>query len=196
MPRPPEQKLLFVSQNQHKVKEMKRLLPPTLHLLGLADIGWTKEIPEPFDTFEANATHKAAFVFARTGLPCFADDSGLEVEALQGKPGVFSARYAGEPSNSEANVEKVLAELGDRDHRAARFVDVIAYAEGNGLTHIFRGEVEGRIPIAVMGQNGFGYDPIFIPAGFDQTFGQLPSSLKDRISHRAKAIRLFLSYLN
>ncbi len=190
-----QKQLLFASSNRHKIEEVRQMIPSGYQLLGLHDIAFETEIPEPYDTFEDNARAKAAFLFEHTGLPCFADDSGLEVDALGRRPGVFSARYAGEHRNGEDNVKKVLEELGDIQHRIARFVAVIAYQTNTIDSFLFKGTVEGSINGEPIGINGFGYDPIFIPAGFDQSFAQLPTSLKNNISHRGKAMRMFLDFL-
>jgi XTP/dITP diphosphohydrolase len=190
-PRP----LLFASYNLHKLEEYKRMLPYPFQLQGLSDIGLTIDIPEPYDTFEENARAKTSFVYQHTGIACFADDSGLEVDALKGKPGVRSARYAGEGRSSLDNMQKVLQELGDLSHRSARFVAVIAYQVNEEESFLFRGTVKGNISHYPIGDGGFGYDPIFIPAGFDLTFGQLHTHLKNQISHRAKALDTFLQFL-
>jgi len=187
--------LLFASANSHKLEEIRLMLPVGYALKGLSDISWTEDIPEPYDTFEANARAKASYVFDRTGLPCFADDSGLEVDALDGRPGVLSARYAGEHKSSEDNLVKVLQELGENPIRTARFVAVIAYQANKEECYIFAGQVEGSITYAPEGNGGFGYDPIFIPRGFDKTFACLPGALKNQISHRALAMRKFLTFL-
>ncbi|MBK9981533.1 MAG: RdgB/HAM1 family non-canonical purine NTP pyrophosphatase [Saprospiraceae bacterium] len=187
--------ILFASQNNHKVEEISLLLPDGYSLLGLRDINWTMEIPEPFETYEENAKAKAYFVFDRTGLNCFADDSGLEIDALDGRPGVFSARYGGLERDSNINMQKVLSELENEPNRSARFHSVIAYIDEEKEMHVFEGKVEGTIAPAPAGHGGFGYDPIFIPLGFDQTFGQLPESLKNKISHRALAMEKFISFL-
>ena len=187
--------ILFASHNHHKVQEVRMLMPHGYSLLGLSDIQWNMEIPEPFDTYEANAKSKAYFVFDRTGLSCFADDSGLEIDALDGRPGVYSARYAGHDRNPGDNIIKVLAELEGRSDRNARFHSVIAYINANSEMHIFKGIVEGRITHETRGTGGFGYDPIFIPDGFDLTFGQLPEVIKNKISHRALAMQHFIDFL-
>lgn len=187
--------LLFASANSHKLEEIRLMLPEGYALKGLMDIAWTEEIPEPYDTFEANAKAKASFVFDRSGLPCFADDSGLVVDALEGRPGVWSARYAGEHKSSEDNLAKVLQELGDNPNRTARFIAVIAYQENKDECHLFTGAVEGSISYAPEGKGGFGYDPIFIPDGFDKPFACLAGQVKNQISHRAVAMRKFLSFL-
>ena len=188
--------LLFASSNHHKVAEIQQLLPGHYTLLGLHDIHWTKDIPEPYDTFEENAQAKASIVFKESGIPCFADDSGLVVDALGGRPGVLSARYAGEQRNNLDNLHKVLEELGAGLSRSARFVAVIAYQKNEEEIHLFRGEVEGSIAFHQMGIEGFGYDPIFIPAGFDKSFGELSPLVKNLISHRAMAMRKFIEFLN
>jgi len=187
--------ILFASNNYHKVEEVRVLLPQGYSLLGLNDIQWTKDIPEPFDTYEDNAKAKAYFVFDRTGLSCFADDSGLEIEALDGRPGVFSARYAGADRNHADNIQKVLHELEGEANRKARFLSVIAYLNDDKELLVFKGKVEGTITHLPLGTGGFGYDPIFIPYGFDQTFGQLSERIKNRISHRYLAMRLFIAFL-
>jgi XTP/dITP diphosphohydrolase len=187
--------LLLASFNQHKLDEFRHMFPPQYRLKGLRDIGFKDEIPEPYDSFEENALAKTSYVFKRTGIPCFADDSGLEVDALQGRPGVRSARYAGEGRSSEDNIQQVLIELGDNPERSARFVAVIAYQPSEKESYLYKGTVEGRIGFTPIGESGFGYDPVFIPSGFDLTFGQLTPILKNQISHRAKALELFLNFL-
>lgn len=189
------QQLLFASSNLHKLEEIRLMLPDSYLLLGLNDISLTEEIPEPYDSFAANATAKTSFVYSRTGLPCFADDSGLEIDALQGRPGVLSARYAGEHKSSEDNLRKVLHELKDMPKRTARFVAVIAYQPNEKESYLFEGKVEGTISFTPTGTAGFGYDPIFIPAGFHQSFAELPAHIKNRISHRAKAMQKFIHFL-
>ena len=188
--------LLFASGNNHKVEEVRQLLPVPYQLLGLNDIQWTSDIPEPFDTFEDNAKAKVSLVFNHSGYPCFADDSGLEVDALNGRPGVYSARYAGEQRNSIDNIAKVLAELESETLRSARFIAVIAYQLNADEVYLFKGHVNGSIAYYPSGNGGFGYDPVFIPAGFDRTFGELSPSVKNAISHRAMAMRKFLEFLN
>lgn len=187
--------ILFASHNKHKVNEVQKLLPEKYSLIGLHDIGWGDDIPEPFQSYEENAKAKALFVFERTGISCFADDSGLEIDALHGKPGVMSARYAGSPSDSKRNIEKVMSELGEEKKRKARFVAVVAFVTSSDRIATFRGIVEGSIHRMVIGDGGFGYDPIFIPDGFDLTFSQLSEALKNQISHRAKAMQKFVEHL-
>ncbi len=187
--------ILFASNNAHKVEEVRKLLPENFHLLSLSDLGWTEDIPEPFDTYQENATAKVQYVFERTGLSCFSDDSGLAIDALDGRPGVFSARYAGDKGNAKANIDKVLHEMNGLTNRSGRFYSVIAFMDPIQHVTLFQGIVEGVITIKPNGTGGFGYDPIFIPTGFHQTFGQLPDALKNRISHRAAAMKKFLSFL-
>lgn len=188
--------LLFASNNRHKLEEIRKMIPGGYTLSCLEDLNWSEDIPEPFDTFEANAKAKAFYVYTRTGMPCFADDSGLEVDALGGRPGVRSARYAGEHKSSTENTIKVLEELGERAERSARFIAVIAYQLSATEVYTFTGKIEGSISHMPTGEGGFGYDPIFIPAGFDQSFGELPAALKNHISHRARAMEQFLDFLS
>lgn len=171
------------------------MLPAKYSLLGLRDINWSLEIPEPFFTFEDNAKAKVTFIYTHTNRSCFADDSGLEIDALDGKPGVLSARYAGENKNHVDNIEKVLQELGNTSNRKARFHSAIAYMTEQNEINVFTGHVEGRIGYNPAGEGGFGYDPIFIPDGFDLTFAQLSENIKNSISHRAIAMRKFIAYL-
>jgi XTP/dITP diphosphohydrolase len=192
--------LLFASTNQHKLEEIRQMLPPGYDIQSLNDIGWYKEIPEPFETFEENAAAKTTTLFEATGLICFAEDSGLEIDALDGRPGVYSARYAGTPVDSsrnieKRNIEKVLGELQNIRNRTARFVSVIAYQTGRNEIYYFKGMVEGSISEHPTGHSGFGYDPVFIPKGFDQTFSMLPASLKNQVSHRSKSLHQFIQFL-
>ena len=191
-----QKQLLFASANRHKLEEIRQIIPAAYKLSGLNDYSVHEEIPEPFDTFEANAAAKATYVYKKTGIPCFADDSGLVVDALDGRPGVLSARYAGEHKSSEENVSKLLSELTGIRDRTARFIAVIAYQENEKDVLLFKGTIEGTINYTPAGAGGFGYDPVFIPSGFDQTFAHLAPALKNQISHRAKAIKLFLQYLS
>jgi XTP/dITP diphosphohydrolase len=187
--------LLLASYNQHKLDEFREMLPPEYQLSSLRDIGFAAEIAEPFETFSENALAKTSFIFQQTGMACFADDSGLEIDALEGRPGVRSARYSGEGRSSQENIHQVLQDLGTNPERGARFVAVIAYQLSETVAYLFKGTVEGKIGYSPVGEGGFGYDPIFIPSGFDLTFGQLPTHLKNQISHRAKALGLFLNFL-
>ncbi len=191
-----QKQLLFASANRHKLEEIRKIIPADFVLSGLTDYSIHEEIPEPFDSFEANAAAKASYVYKKTGIPCFADDSGLIVDALGGRPGVLSARYAGEHKSSEENVRKVLSELTGIKDRSARFVAVIAYHQSETDVFLFRGSVEGTITYTPSGTGGFGYDPVFVPSGFDQTFARLSPALKNQISHRAVAMKLFLKFLS
>lgn len=190
-------KLVFATHNQNKFNEVKALLPPHIELASLTDIDCHDEIPETAKTLEGNAQLKADFVTQNYGLSCFADDTGLLVDALNGEPGVYSARYAGEQKNANDNMNKLLLALKAGVARTARFKTVIALnlKEENIL---FTGLAEGEITTTKSGQKGFGYDPIFQPDGHDKTFAELPLVLKNKISHRGKAIQqlvLFLSKL-
>ena len=192
-------RLVFASANQHKMEEIKELLPPHLQVLGLKDVGITEDIPETGTTIRENAFIKADFVkqvLSKQNLSCivFADDSGLEVEALNNAPGVYSARYAGEMKNDEANNQKLLNELKSTTKRQARFVTGIALLVNDGK-HYFEGEVKGTIAYEARGEKGFGYDPLFIPQGYRSTFAELGLDLKNKISHRALAVKQLISYL-
>ncbi len=188
--------LLFASHNENKIREVRAMVSGRYELFGLHDVELTEDIPEPFDSFEANAQAKALYTFKKTGIPSFSDDSGLEVIALNNQPGILSARYAGPQKSAEDNIAKLLFELRDIPFRHARFVAVFAYQMNEEQCYFFKGQVEGRISLTPMGSGGFGYDPVFIPAGFDQSFGQLKDSVKKAISHRAKAMTKFLSFLH
>lgn len=187
-------KLVFATHNQNKFKEVKILLPSYIELASLTDIGCYEEIPETADTLEGNAQLKADFVTEHYGLPCFADDTGLIVDALNGAPGVYSARYAGEQKNADDNMSKLLLELKDKDVRSARFQTVIAL-NLNEIRTFFTGTVNGQITTAKSGQKGFGYDPVFQPEGYDKTFAELSLDTKNKISHRGKAIQQLVIYL-
>ena len=187
-------KLVFATHNQNKVREVQALLPTTITLLSLTDIGCDEEIPETGKTLEANAILKADFVTNKYGYPCFADDTGLLVNSLDGAPGVYSARYAGEQKNSDDNMDKLLTELESKKDRTARFETIIALNLEN-KQHIFKGVVEGEISTDKKGKKGFGYDPIFKPDTHENTFAELPLEVKNKISHRGKAIQRLLTYL-
>ena len=188
-------KLVFATHNQNKLLEVRKLLTNEIDLLGLSDIECTEDIPETSDTIEGNAAQKALYVSKKYNINCFADDTGLEVEVLNGEPGVFSARYAGNQKNSEDNMNKLLENLNDKINRNARFKTVIALSL-NGKTTLFEGVVNGVIIHEKRGNQGFGYDPIFIPDGYKQTFAELSLSDKNKISHRGKAMKLLIEYLN
>jgi len=187
--------LLFASTNQHKLEEIKWMLPPGYAIKSLIDIGWSEELPEPFDTFEENAAAKTSRLYEATGLICFAEDSGLQIDALDGRPGVRSARYAGSHGDHQSNIEKVLHEMKKIENRNARFISVIAYQASTDEVLFFKGTVEGDISDSSSGTGGFGYDPVFIPKGFNQTFAVLPVTLKNQISHRSKSMHQFMAYL-
>ena len=193
---PPIQ-LCFASNNAHKLDEIRPLLPPGLTLLSLADIGCHEELPETQDTLAGNARQKAEYVREHYGVACFADDTGLEVAALNGEPGVYSARYAGPQRLAEDNVAKVLKELTGATNRSAQFRTVVALASADGTVREFAGEVAGHIAEAPHGTAGFGYDPVFVPAeGDGRSFAEMTSAEKNRISHRARAVAGLLAFLN
>ena len=188
--------LLFATQNAYKVKEVNEIISgiPNLKVFSLAEMGITDDIPETQDTIRGNAIQKAEYLWQKFGKNCFAEDSGLEVDALNGAPGVYSARYSGEPKNDKRNLEKVLKEMENKTKRSARFRTVIAFINEGHLS-CFEGLCEGTIRKETTGAGGFGYDPIFQPTGYDKTFGELPAEIKNKISHRAKAMSLFLTAL-
>ncbi|GAA0723701.1 non-canonical purine NTP diphosphatase [Aquimarina litoralis] len=187
-------KLVFATNNLNKLKEVQKLLPSHIRLIGLSEIGCTEEIPETSDTIEGNAIQKATYVKKNYGYDCFADDTGLEIKALNGDPGVYSARYAGEAKDAEANMKKVLENLKDKNNREAQFKTVISLIIGENM-NTFTGICSGNIISEKKGTHGFGYDPIFQPKGYDQTFAELTLSEKNLISHRGKAIKQLVEFL-
>ena len=187
--------LVFATNNKHKVKEITDLLDDNFRILGLADLNITEDIPEEADTLEENALFKARFVHEKTGRNVFADDTGLEVTALGGAPGVYSARYAGENKSFDDNIEKLLREMKGANDRSARFRTVIALIL-DGTEYLFEGTVEGEILKERRGTGGFGYDPIFLATGYELTFAEIPLSEKNKISHRAMAMRQLIDFLN
>ncbi|MEY8780051.1 non-canonical purine NTP diphosphatase [Allomuricauda sp. XS_ASV26] len=187
-------KLVFATHNDHKLKEVQQLLPKNIQLLSLKDIDCFDEIPETGDTLEENAKIKADHITQTYGLNCFSDDTGLLVDALNGAPGVYSARYAGEQKDASDNMQKLLNELNGKNNRKAHFKTVV-HLNLNGEVHAFEGTVDGVITDKEQGKGGFGYDPIFKPNGFDKTFGELPSDVKNSISHRGRAIRKLVEFL-
>ena len=194
MPAPTQ--LCFASNNAHKLDEIRPLLPPGLTLLSLADIGCHEELPETQDTLAGNARQKAEYVRQHYGVACFADDTGLEVTALHGEPGVYSARYAGPQRLAEDNVAKLLRELAGQADRSARFRTVVALAGADGSMHEFAGEVAGVITGQAHGTGGFGYDAVFRPSeGDGRTFAEMSGPEKNRISHRARAVAGLLAFL-
>ena len=188
-------KFVFATNNAHKLKEVAAIVGHQIELLSLEDIGCHDDIPETSDTLEGNALQKAKYVYERYHIDCFADDTGLEVEALDGAPGVYSARYAGEGHNSEENIRKLLHELEGKDNRKARFRTVFALLI-NGKEHLFEGIVKGEIIATKRGTSGFGYDPVFVPEGFTQTFAEMSDAQKNKISHRAIGVNKLCKFLN
>lgn len=187
-------KLVFATNNKNKIKEIKLLLDNSLEILSLEDIGCLEDIPETADTIEGNAIQKAKYVYDKFGYNCFADDTGLEIEALNGEPGIYSARYAGEQKNAEDNMNKVLEKLQGKTNRKAQFKTVIALII-NGKTTCFEGVAKGEMTTQKSGSKGFGYDPIFKPSGYELTFSEMDLDLKNQISHRAKAVAQLSNYL-
>lgn len=186
--------LVFASNNKNKIKEIQLLLPDSIQILSLEDIGCTEDIPETADTIEGNAILKANYVTQKYGYDCFADDSGLEVAALNGEPGVFSARYAGEPKNDENNIDKLLTNLKDVNNKKANFKTIICL-NLKGEQHLFTGIINGQIIEERIGNNGFGYDPIFVADGYQKTFAELSLEEKARISHRGIAVKKLIDFL-
>lgn len=188
-------KLVFATNNQHKLKELQTLFGKEIELLGLKDIGCFEDIPEDQPTLEGNARQKALYVFKKYGYPCFADDTGLEVEALNGEPGVYSARYSGEDKDPQANMAKLLHHLAKINDRKARFRTVISLVHSDGREMQFEGIAEGKITRKKRGALGFGYDPVFLPTGFSKTFAEMELQQKNSISHRGKAVKKLVQYL-
>jgi len=193
--------LVFATNNHHKLGEISALLGGRFQLLGLKDLNISEEIPEDHDTLEKNASQKAWYIFNKTGKSCFADDTGLEVDFLNGAPGVYSARYSrmGHPTFPEmevarGNIKKLLMKMEGVEERAARFRTVISLVL-DGKEHQFEGIVEGEITKSASGVEGFGYDPVFLPEGYDRTFAEMDMILKNKISHRAKAVNLLVDFL-
>jgi XTP/dITP diphosphohydrolase len=186
--------LVFASNNKNKIKEIQLLLPDSIQILSLEAIGCTEDIPETADTIEGNAILKANYVIQKYGFDCFADDSGLEVDALNGEPGVFSARYAGEPKNDENNIDKLVANLKGVENKKANFKTVICLNR-KGEQHLFTGIINGTIIEKRIGTNGFGYDPIFVADGYQKTFAELSLEEKATISHRGIAVKQLVEFL-
>lgn len=194
--------IVFATNNQHKLREISSLIGSRHRVLGLRDLDMDEEIPEDHDTLEGNASQKAWHIYRKTGKDCFADDTGLEVDALDGEPGVYSARYArmGDPvfpemEPSAGNIRKLLIKMKDLDNRKARFRTVISLITG-GKEYQFEGIVEGFIITRPAGSEGFGYDPVFRPEGYSETFAQMDLELKNRISHRSRAVQKLAQKLN
>jgi XTP/dITP diphosphohydrolase len=187
--------LVFATNNKNKIEEVRPLLKKDIKLVSLKEIGCHEELPETGNTLEINASQKAKYVFDKYHVNCFADDTGLEIESLDGRPGVYSARYAGEERNAERNMEKVLKELENATNRSACFKTTISLII-NGQELLFEGKVNGAISSAKQGAKGFGYDPIFIPDGFKKSFAEMTLEEKNTISHRALAVRKLTQFLN
>ncbi|NOZ34680.1 MAG: non-canonical purine NTP diphosphatase [Chlorobi bacterium] len=187
-------KLVFATNNNHKLKEVKEILDNQFEILSLNDINCFEEIPETQNTIAGNASEKAHFIFNKYKINCFADDTGLEIEALNGEPGVYSARYAGENCSYEDNVQKVLQKLKDQTNRNAKFRTVISLII-NGKESLFEGIINGSITENKRGKDGFGYDPIFLPDGYNKTFAELPQEEKNKISHRGLATQKLINFL-
>lgn len=187
-------RLVLATNNRHKINEIRKILPQGYELLTLTEAGVVEELPETSSTIEGNAAQKAMRVWEITGCECFADDSGLEVDALDGRPGVHSAFFAGEPRNDQRNVVFLLDQMEGITNRSARFRTVIALVQG-GNVFLFEGIVEGTLTTSARGTGGFGYDPVFIPVGFDKTFAELDENVKNSISHRAIALKKLMAFL-
>ncbi|MCC8146659.1 MAG: non-canonical purine NTP diphosphatase [Bacteroidales bacterium] len=190
-----KKQLVFATNNQHKLEEVRHILQDKYEILSLKDIHCEEDIPETADTLEGNALLKAQYVKNNYGYDCFSDDTGLEVYVLNNAPGVYSARYAGDTKSSEDNMRKLLNELKDKKDRSARFRTVIALLEGDS-SYLFEGIVEGEIIQEKRGTTGFGYDPIFVPDGYSETFSELGSDIKNKISHRAEAVKKLKNFLH
>lgn len=188
-------KLVFATNNKHKLKEIRHFLNSRYEIWSLDDIHCMEELPEEQDTLEGNASQKAWYVYNKFGYNCFADDTGLEIEALGGEPGVYSARYAGEQKSADDNIDKVLSRLGKIKNRKARFRTVISLVI-NGIEHRFEGIVDGEILTVRKGAEGFGYDPVFKPVESNFTFAEMPLPEKNKISHRARAMEKLVEFLN
>lgn len=189
------EKLVFATNNAHKLEEVRAVLANKIEILSLNELGCYDDIPETADTLEGNALIKADYVFNKFGMTCIADDTGLEVEALNGEPGVYSARYGGESHNAQKNMQKLLNRLEGITNRTARFRTVIALKNSTQELY-FEGVINGHIAVSPSGTAGFGYDPVFVPDGYTETFAELGSELKNKISHRALAVEKLIEFLN
>jgi XTP/dITP diphosphohydrolase len=188
-------KLVFATNNKHKLEEIKQALSNKYEILSLSDINFNEEIPETHETIEENASEKSFYIYNRYKIDCFADDTGLEIDALNGEPGVYSARYAGENCSFEDNMNKVLEKLEGVSNRKAQFRTIISLII-NGKEYQFEGKVEGEILTKKHGTDGFGYDPIFRPNGYNETFAEMSIDLKNKISHRGLAVKKLIKFLN
>ena len=187
-------KIIFASNNKNKVQEIQNQVPKSIEIVTLEEIGCTEDIAETGSTLEENAIIKANYITEKYGLPCFADDTGLEIDALNGEPGVYSARYAGEDKNADKNMDLVLQKLQHKTNRKAQFKTVIAL-NINNEQHLFTGIVEGEIRNKKIGTNGFGYDPIFEPENLDKTFAEMTLEEKNKLSHRGRAVEKLIDFL-
>ncbi|MEO0468562.1 MAG: RdgB/HAM1 family non-canonical purine NTP pyrophosphatase [Bacteroidota bacterium] len=187
-------KILFGTNNLHKLREIREIVGKSYEVLSLSDLGIEQDVAETETTLTGNALLKARAFHQLAGIPCFSDDTGLEVDALDGRPGVYSARYAGPACDANDNIDKLLEELHGQSERSARFRTVIAYIDGEDV-HTFDGVAEGEILTARQGEGGFGYDPVFLPQGESRSFAELSPQEKNHISHRGKAVRAFSSFL-
>lgn len=185
---------IFATNNPNKLKEVRHIANNKFNIVGIDEFGITEELPETQNTLEGNALQKAKYLYEKISKNCFADDTGLEVEALNGRPGIFSARYAGEGKSSIDNIKKLLNELKDCSNRSAQFRTVVALIL-NGKEYLFEGIIKGKIIDELKGENGFGYDPVFVPLGFEKTFAELPLNIKNTISHRAQAFEKLFNFL-
>ena len=188
--------IIFATNNENKVAEIKAVVPPHINIISLKDAGIDIDIPEPHDTLQANAQEKAATIYKLTGSGCFSEDTGLEVEALDGAPGVHSARYAGEDKAFDKNMDKLLTNLEGAQNRSAQFRTVICLVQDDGKEHYFEGICKGTIIKERKGSKGFGYDPVFVPEGATQTFAEMSMEEKARYSHRRKALDGLVTFLN
>ncbi|MCD7977975.1 MAG: non-canonical purine NTP diphosphatase [Tannerellaceae bacterium] len=188
-------KLVFATNNTHKLEEVRAMLSDSIEIVSLKEIGCSEDIPETAETMEGNALLKVRYIKEHYGYDCFADDSGLEVEVLNNTPGVYSARYSGIPHDAEANMNKLLQEMEGKANRKGRFRSVIALLL-NGEEYLFDGIVNGQITKEKRGENGFGYDPVFIPDDYTQTFAELGDHIKNQISHRARAVAKLTAFLS
>lgn len=188
-------KLIFASNNEHKLQEVLSVCPEWITIVPLRDSGFTGELEETSGTIRGNALQKVSQVYEATGFPCFADDSGLEVNELNGRPGVDTAHFAGPERDPVKNMTKLLNQLSGHENRKARFITVIAYMDQNGH-HLFEGEIPGSISEQMQGSKGFGYDPVFIPENHSVTFAMMNTETKNSMSHRSRAMKLFIEFLN
>lgn len=189
-----DKRILAATNNEHKLAEIRSAAGPDFSILSLEDVGCREELPETMDTLEGNSLQKATYIFEKYGIPCFADDTGLEVESLDGAPGVYSARYAGEQRNSDDNIDLLLKNLEGKTNRRARFRTVITLLDVTG-PHVFEGIVSGSIIHQRRGNGGFGYDPVFQPDGFSKTMAEMTMSEKNAISHRGRALKKLVLFL-